>query len=81
MKFSQYKESQKRSYSENVKMNCLKLISKPFINPNFHIAYLINLSETISEMCTTCTPIYLLYSAKFQGLKHPRKPFIEKVPR
>jgi hypothetical protein len=73
LKFSQFEESDKRSYSENSKMTCLIQISGAFRNPNFYREYLQTYSEPASKICTTCTPRSILSLYKFSRSEASQK--------
>jgi hypothetical protein len=72
-KISRSETSQKISYSESVKLTCLKLISGAFRNPNFHREYLESIEKPTYDIFTTCTPIYLLCLCKISGSETSQK--------
>jgi hypothetical protein len=51
-KISHHEESQNISYSENVKLTYLKLVSRPFKNTNVHREYILNYNEKKFEIFT-----------------------------
>jgi len=64
MKISHYTKSHKIIYNKNSKLTCLKHISGPFRNSDFHREYLWNFCDKMSNILTIDTLISFLHLLK-----------------
>lgn len=80
LKISQYKVSQKINYNEDAMITLLKLISKPFTNPNFHRVYLRNYTETEYGIFTKHILSSFSICSKFHCLIIHKRRITAKVP-
>jgi hypothetical protein len=67
MKNSQSAKSEGKIYNKNSKLTCLKHISRPFRNIDFHREYILNYCKPMSEILTIDTMGYLIHILKNLG--------------